>query len=156
MSQSERLTVRTASRADAPAIYEVHRASLLTLCATHYAPDTLERWFGSKTIEGYYPALDAGEMFVCERGGVVAGFGHAVPGEVAGLFVRPDFARQGIGAHLLAYALECARHGHSGPVRIVATLNAEPFYAKHGFCVVERYVIVRGEIEFPVVDMVLV
>jgi GNAT superfamily N-acetyltransferase len=116
----------------------------------------LQGWFANKTVEGYYPAIDCGEMFVCERGEVVAGFGHAVPGEVVAVFVDPDFARQGVGTFILNYALQCARRGRSGAIKVVATLNAQSFYEKHGFSEVQRYVISRGDIDFPVVEMTLI
>jgi GNAT superfamily N-acetyltransferase len=145
--------IRTAQRADAPAIYAIHQASLLTLCQTHYPLDLLQRWFARKTVEGYYPALDAGEMFVCERDQRLVGFGHAVPGVIEGLFVHPDFAGQGVGTAMLNYAIIRASDQHSGPITIAATLNAEAFYARHGFCVVRRYSFSRPDVEFPVVEM---
>lgn len=152
---SAEFTIRTAGRADAPAIYLLHKESFFTLCATHYPLELLQRWFSSKTVEGYYPALDQGEMFVCERAGVVVGFGHAIPGEVAGIFVHPDFVRQGIGSRLLDHAIQCARPDPAAPIKLYATLNAEDFYARRGFCAVARYAVSRGDINFPVVEMVL-
>ncbi len=145
--------IRTATREDAPVIYAIHRASLTTLCTTHYSPDILQRWFATKTVEGYYPALDRGEMFVCECGVAMAGFGHAVPGEIEGIFVHPEFAGQGVGASLLDYAVARARAGHSGPIKVVATLNAQAFYARYGFSPIKQYSISRGDFDFPVVEM---
>ncbi len=155
MTQKAAFTVRTACKEDASVIHVIHKDSLTTLCATHYALDILQRWMAGKTIEGYYPALDRGEMFVCESNETVVGFGHAVPGEVVAIFVRPDSAGQGAGTCLLNHAILCARRGHSGPIKVMATLNAQRFYEKHGFCEVQRHVISRGALEFPVVEMSL-
>ncbi|HEX3053615.1 MAG TPA: GNAT family N-acetyltransferase [Aggregatilineaceae bacterium] len=145
--------IRTATRDNAPLIYAIHKASLTILCTTHYSPDILQRWFATKTVEGYYPALDRGEMFMCECRDAIAGFGHAVPGEIEGIFVHPDFAGQGVGASLLDYAVARARLGHSGPIKVVATLNAQSFYEKHGFSPVKQYSISRADFDFPVVEM---
>jgi len=153
MAENATLSIRAAHRADAPAIYAIHRASFLTLCATHYEPLILERMFASKTVEGYYEAIDQGEMFVCERGGRAVGFGHAVPGEVVAVFVHPDAIRQGVGTSLLQHALTCAQREHPGPVKVIATLNAQPFYARHGFTETQRYTLGRGDVAFSVVEM---
>lgn len=148
-------TIRTANREDAPTIYTIHHASLITLCVSHYSLDTLQCWFSGKTVEGYYLAIDDGEMFVCELNKVVIGFGHAVPGEVVAIFVHPDFAGQGVGNCLLSYAIQCASKDYDGPIKLIATLNAEPFYARHGFSEVRRYTLERGDLQFPVVEMEL-
>ncbi len=71
------------------------------------------------------------------------------------IFVHPDSAGQGAGTCLLNCAILFARRGHPGPVRVTATLNALRFYEKHGFSEVQRYVISRGDREFPVVEMEL-
>lgn len=147
--------IRTANREDAPTIYAIHHTSLTTLCVTHYPLDTLRRWFSNKSVEGYYPAIDDGEMFVCEADMTTMGFGHAIPGEVVAIFVHPDFAGQGVGRCLLRHAVEFASKDYDGPIKLSATLNAEPFYAKHGFHEVRRYTLERGDLQFPVVEMEL-
>ncbi len=155
MVEKPTFTLRTACKEDAPVIYAIHKDSLTTLCVTHYSLDILQGWFASKTIEGYYPAIDRGEMFVCESDESVVGFGHAVPGEVLAIFVHPDSTGQGVGTCLLNYAIRCARRGYTGPIKVTAMLNAQRFYEKHGFTEVQRYAILRGALEFPVVEMKL-
>jgi GNAT superfamily N-acetyltransferase len=153
MGENDKLSIRTAQRADAPAIYAIHRASLMTLCATHYSREQLQCVFANKTVEGYYEAIDRAEMFVCERDSQIAGFGHAIPGEVVAVFVRPDVVRQGIGSKLLNHAIQCARYEHTGPVKVIATLNAQSFYEHRGFLEISRYALLCGDINFPVVEM---
>ena len=125
----------------------------MTLCVTHYSLEQLQCIFANKTIEGYYPAIDRAEMFVCESDTQVVGFGHAVPGEVVAIFVHPNAIRQGIGSKLLDYAMQCARYEHTGPVKVVATLNAQSFYEHYGFLETKRYALSYDDIEFPVVEM---
>jgi GNAT superfamily N-acetyltransferase len=61
-----------------------------------------------------------------------------VPGEVTRLFILPEAAGLGLGRRLLEIGIEQARLGHSGPIRLEATINAEGFYQKHGFRSIAR------------------
>jgi GNAT superfamily N-acetyltransferase len=149
----DRFTIRQACRADAHTIHELHTASATTLCVTHYPLEAIQGWLARRTPEGYYPGIDAGEMFVCEAGGKIVGFGHAVPGEVLAVFVHPQWTRQGVGSLLLQQALERATCGYPGPVKLQATLNAQPFYEQHGFVERRRRTVQRGGVDLPVVEM---
>lgn len=146
-------TICQARRADARTIHELHTASVTALCTTHYPLEDIQRWLAKRTPQGYYPAIDGGEMFLCKAGVKIVSFGHAVPGEVLAIFVHPDWTRQGVGSLLLQHALERARSGHPGPIRLQATLNAQPFYEKHGFVEKRRYAVQRGGVDVPVVEM---
>lgn len=155
MTEQADFTVRNASRDDAPAMHALHTASVTGLCSTHYPLDVIRRWIARRTPEGYYPAIDRGEMVVCEAGQTLVGWAHAVPGEVVGLFVHPGWAGRGVGVRLLARCLEDARRGHTGPIRLVATLNAQAFYEKHGFRAIRRHAVRRNDVDVAVVHMEL-
>jgi GNAT superfamily N-acetyltransferase len=81
------------------------------------------------------------------------GFGEAAPGVVVAVYVDPSVARQGIGAALVAHAIELARRNHVGPVRVESTLNARAFYARHGFLEIGRSAVTRNHVEVPIVVM---
>lgn len=68
---------------------------------------------------------------------------------------RRPAAGSGLGRRLLALGIENAQAGFEGPLKVVATHNAQRFYASHGFVVVEESRFVRGEPElhFAVVKM---
>ena len=146
-------TLRQASRTDAQEIHALHTASVTTLCTTHYSSDLISRWIEKRTPESYYEGIDKGEMFVCETEGEIVGFGHAVPGEVVAIFVHPARVRQGVGSFLLSHGLEIARRAHQGPIKLIATLNAEAFYERHGFAATKRYSVKRNNVDVPVVEM---
>ena len=148
-----RFTIRQARRADSRAIHELHTASVTALCVTHYPLESIQRWLAKRTPEGYFQGIDAGEMFVCEEGGQVIAFGHAVSGEVLAVFVHPQWTRQGVGSLILHHALDRAGVGHRSPITLQATLNAQPFYEKHGFVEKRRYTVQRGGADLPVVEM---
>jgi GNAT superfamily N-acetyltransferase len=158
-----RFVIRQALRADAPAMHDLHTASVTTLCTTHYPLALIRRWIAHRTPEGYYEGIDPGEMFVAERlagvwrgweaDGEIAGFGHAVSGAILAIFVHPRWARQGVGSALLSHAIELACREHQGPIKVQSTLNAQPFYEKHGFVEVSRYAVQRGGVDVPVVEL---
>lgn len=149
------LTLRPAVLADAPAVFDAHRDSVLHLCARAYTPAQMAIWFDGRTAGIHHPAIVAGQMTLAERDGRVLGFCAAVPGEVTLLFVRPEAAGSGLGSRLLHVAVARARRGHDGPVTVVATRNSQRFYERHGFSAVEDSFFVRGaaDTRFEVVVM---
>jgi predicted GNAT family N-acyltransferase len=88
---------------------------------------------GERTPTFYQELIAKGRMTVCLRNAVVVGFVDAVPGEVTRLFMLPEAARLGLGRRLLDIGIAQARLGHSGPIKLEATINAEGFYQRHGF-----------------------
>jgi ribosomal protein S18 acetylase RimI-like enzyme len=103
------------------------------------------------------PGILRGEMFVAvavadER---VAGFGHALPGEVLAIYVAPEWSGQGLGRKLLAEGVRRARRAHPGAVRVDATMNAQGFYRRAGFVLVESKLVQRSDVQLPVVVMEL-
>lgn len=148
------LQIRTAKLTDAPAIHHLHTRSVQTLCRSHYTPVQIAGWIGRRQPAGYLPAIEREEMFVAEIAGTLAGFGHAVAGEVVALFVDPAWTGRGVGRQLLTHALALAQGDEERPVLLEATLNARPFYERCGFQMVEQKTIQRGQTELAVVVMV--
>jgi putative acetyltransferase len=144
-----------AAAGDAARIHQLHIRSIRVLCTDHYSGKQINGWIKHRTPEGYLPAIEAGEMFLAMCGTEIAGFGHAVPGEVLAIFIAPEFVRQGAGTLLLKHGLEIARSDHYGPVRLESTLNAKRFYEKAGFVEIERISVRRGEAFLPVIRMEL-
>ena len=72
-------------------------------------------------------------VFVAEDGREIVGVLRGRKGRLAGLFVREDHHRQGIGRRLVRrFERECLRQG-STVIRVAATLYAIPFYAAVGY-----------------------
>lgn len=145
------LNIRPAARADAPRIHELHAASVRALCGAHYAPGVIEGWLRDRSAAGYHEAIDRGEVFVAEEDGALAGFGEAVPGEIAAVFVDPARAGRGIGTALARHALRIAQS--APPVVLEATLNAVPFYRRLGFREVREGTARRARVSIPIVVM---
>ena len=155
MSGNVTPTIRPATRDDAGEIHALHTRSITTLCAEVYSNEMIAALLKDRTLEGYHDSIDKGDMFVCSIDDKIVGFLHAVPGEVVAVFVDAGRDGQGIGSVLFRRALEIAARGHEGPIKLVSTLNAEGFYAKHGFVPVKKSTVSRNEVEIPVVEMEL-
>jgi len=126
-------TIRPATAADATAVFEVTRDSVAGLATTHYTAAQIAGWMGDRTPATYLEGCESGRIRVAEQDGRVVGFVDAVPGEITRLFLLPEVARQGLGRALMQAGLQMARAGGRETLRIEATLNAVPFYAKFGF-----------------------
>jgi len=152
---SPKVVIRAARRDDAISIHEIHTRSVTALCADVYSTEIIDTWLKNRTAEGYYKAIDRGCMYVALADDAVVGFVNVVPGEIWALFVDAPYAGRGVGAQMLEYALSVARREHAGPVKVVSTLNAVPFYTRHGFRLVQYSAEPRGDIEIPVAEMEL-
>ncbi len=126
-------SIRPATAADAEAVFRVTRDSVAGLATTHYTPAQIAGWMGDRTPATYLEGCASGRIHVAEQDGRVVGFVDAVPGEVTRLFLLPGVARKGLGRALMEVGLQRARAGGAETLRIEATLNAVPFYAKFGF-----------------------
>jgi GNAT superfamily N-acetyltransferase len=133
MTRDDDISFRSARREDAETVFNLTRTSIGGLAGASYSQAQLANWMGARTPAFYEELIAKGRMTICERGGVVVGFVDAVPGEVTRLFILPEAAGLGLGRRLLEIGIEQARLGHSGPIRLEATINAEGFYQKHGF-----------------------
>ncbi len=102
--------------------------------------------------EGYLAARDQAEVDtvlghgfgVFIEGRYLAGIGSLLPytehraGEIASLYTLTRFVGEGVGAHLIRFALECAeREGYGYVFACTTSERVEGFFARHGFrCVV--------------------
>jgi len=133
MTRDDDFSFRAARRQDAGTVFNLARASIGGLAGASYSKAQLENWMGERTPAFYEALIAKGRMTVCERGGIMVGFVDAEPGEVTRLFILPEAAGAGLGRRLLAIGIEQARRGHSGPIKLEATINAEGFYRRCGF-----------------------
>jgi ribosomal protein S18 acetylase RimI-like enzyme len=76
-------------------------------------------------------------VHVALRDDTLVGFGAFTPESVVQLYVHVDHLHQGIGTHLLALAKENSG-GKLWLYTFATNANAQRFYERHGFDVVER------------------
>jgi putative acetyltransferase len=147
------LTLRSATENDAETILRLNLRSIFELCSGAYEVALLRTWVGNRTAENFKQGIAAGQMHLAESEGQAVGFIDVVAGEVLAVYVLPGFEKQGIGSFLLAAALQKAGAGDR-PVRVVASHNAVPFYAKHGFQPVKEVKHARNGVELPLTEMI--
>ena len=118
----------------------MHTTAILELCNSSYGEETVKRWAGRQTSQQYIPFIKAGEITVAVLpDGDVVGFGSSSSseGEVKGLFVSPQWTGKGIGSALVRCLEEKARVDGCETMRLNSSLNAEGFYEKMGYSVVD-------------------
>ncbi|MCK1738382.1 GNAT family N-acetyltransferase [Bradyrhizobium sp. 138] len=135
---------RPARPEDAEIVFNLTNKSIAGLAGASYSRDQIQRWMGQRTPAFYEELIGKGRMTVCQRAGEVVGFVDADPGEITRLFVLPEAAGGGLGRRLLEIGIAQARLGHSGPIRLEATINAEGFYQKCGFRSISRGLFTHG------------
>lgn len=132
------INLRPARQGDGEALFDITRRSVAALARNHYSPQQIAGWMGDRKAAFYEDLIAQGQVVVAEYKGKIMGFVDAEPGEVTRLFLLPGVAGSGLGAKLLAIGIENARKGHTGPIKVESTINAEGFYRRHGFRTVER------------------
>ena len=130
------ITIRAATPADADAMADMQRRSILELGASTYPAATVRAWAASVDPLKYLGALAAGEVLIVACDGAdIVGYGRLVLGEkrVRGLYVHPDQARSGVGTLLLEHLEKLAREHGVERLHLSSSLNAVPFYRRHGY-----------------------
>jgi putative acetyltransferase len=124
----------------------VHRAAVTRTAAAAAAYDAgiIAEWAAPDTpeaVERLRTGITAGTMLtqVALVGGSVSGFGCIVPAEslLRTLYVDPVAGRRGIGSLLLVSLERLAVRNGVRILDVNASLNAEAFYRRNGFAVLE-------------------
>lgn len=125
------MNIRQATDHDRASICGVHRSSARSLSGV-YTHDQIERWVSIMTPDRYTPHVD--NILVAEEHGSIVGFVWlSDDGYVNAIYVAPAAAGKGVGSALLKRAEEKVIVQGITSLRLDATLNAVPFYERHGF-----------------------
>ena len=120
----------------------MHHEAVHKTAAHDYEIDILDEWSSSLTDERLNQMKsqltfnpDHTIMIVAELDGFIVGFGEIAPAknELRAVYVLPAKGRMGIGKRLLHHLEDLARSHGVDSLWLDASLNAEAFYAAHGY-----------------------
>jgi GNAT superfamily N-acetyltransferase len=143
--KSNRATVRPAVAADAVAIIDLHFAAVHRTASAFYSSEVLDSWSRQPDEARYQQIREViakGDelVLVAEDDSRVVAFGSIVPRlrELRAVYVHPDAGRRGIGYQLLTALERVALERGAVELQMDASVNAEAFYRRAGYDVVER------------------
>jgi putative acetyltransferase len=142
---SNQIQLEPAQPEDAAAVVKIHCAAVHQTAAPFYPENIINSWarlpidsdrikrIGRKWIEN-----PDRHMIVAKQNHQIIGFGFIdIQGQVQGLYIHPDYSRRGIGTRILAALEQTAQSLRISVLKVDAAINAEAFYAKQGFSVIE-------------------
>ncbi|NJR62123.1 MAG: GNAT family N-acetyltransferase [Cyanobacteria bacterium CRU_2_1] len=139
------IQLQPAQPEDAAAILEVHCAAVHQTAAPFYPAYVINSWARLpiendrvERVKQKWIENSDRRTIVAKHSNQVVGYGCVdTTGEIQGLYVHPDYGRQGIGAGILAVLEQIAISFTLPSLQVDAALNAEAFYCKQGFDVTE-------------------
>ncbi len=135
------MEIRSSTEKDMEVIWAIRREAVLSGCRDFYPAEDLEKWTNGPAPAGLKRMI--GEtLFLAEEDGEAVGTAMiGVPdGKVDFVFILPNRMGQGIGRMLLQHLDEVARTHGIQKLELMATLNAAPFYRKHGYIGDEQFI----------------
>jgi len=132
------ITIREVRRGEERLFLELHARSVRALAAGHYPPDVIEAWCvpaSSRNVAAFTRNPDKELRLFAEVNGVALGLGALcfAPAEVRACYVAPEGARKGIGTALVREIERIATDHRIERLALLASINAEPFYASLGY-----------------------
>lgn len=122
---------------------EIVNRAIRGLAVGHYSPEVIDGWVVAVTDESVRTLMlnpDHEIRLVAELDDEPAGIGALVleRSELRACYVSPDRARRGCGSALVTELERLARENGLTRLELAGSLNAEPFYAAHGYHARER------------------
>ncbi len=132
------ITIRELRRGEERLFLELHARSVRALAVKHYPPDVIDAWCVPPTgrnLAAFARNADKELRLIAEVGGVALGLGALCvkPAELRACYVVPEGARQGIGTAMVREIERIARDQRLDRLELLASINAEPFYAALGY-----------------------
>ena len=124
---------RPAILADAAALFDLRRRSILELAAKGLPAGEAETWAAKLTLAGMERKLRELEIWVAERDGVVAAWGAIRGGTLEGLYTAPEFAGRGMASGMLTRLEGLMIARGLAAVHAEASSNALGFYLRRSY-----------------------
>ena len=146
------MPIRPYQSGDAAALFEVFQTAIHQTAAADYSPAQINAWAPpDRDPQAWQARMDAIAPFVFAdaQGRIVAYASLDAHGYIDHFFVHGDYARQGLGNALMAHILQCAEQLQLPLLSADVSRTAQPFFARHGFVVVEERTPVRFGVAIP-------
>ena len=135
------MDLRLCTQADLPAVLNLFRTSVHTLCRADYTPAQRSAWAPADSDEAPWARrLLCQTLLLAEEDGDLMGFASLEGDYLDLLYVHPRHARRGVGT-VLCDALERQCTGQR--ITVHASLTARPFFARRGYRTVEPHEVQR-------------
>jgi putative acetyltransferase len=141
------VNLRPYRQEDLPALTRLFHDTIHSVNAAHYTPEQRAAWAPDQPdLERWRAKLGSETVLVAEIAGKLLGFCSWTPdGYIDFLYVHHEHQRQGIAQALYAEAERDLAGRGVGRVHTQASVTAQPFFARHGFRVVQHQTVhVRG------------
>lgn len=147
--------LRRAQSGDAPHMASVLADAVWGLTGDMYTKVQKQAWINSVRSEYFQTliALAQHDIWVVQRENDLVAFGVLHVDEVSYLYVRAAWAGRGLGSRLLNVLEQTARRRGVGSLFVRSSLNARPFYERHGFTLTGRLIFVREGVAMPSLAM---
>ena len=128
------VTFRKATRDDAPAVFRIRNAAVLSQCPGHYSEAELGQWTAGELADWFTDAVEKHCHVAILDGVIVAtGMVNIDSSKIDALFVEPAHMSTGLGRRMLLHLEGLAADAGLTELQLDSTLNAAPFYRRHGF-----------------------
>ena len=139
--KTDQMTIRPATREDARRIADIRSHAIRNIRHEGYDQSALDEWVGP--VEDRVQKLlssSADVQIVAEKGGRTVGYGELVTATnlLGACYVLPSAGGQGVGKAIVAELERIAREKGLDHLHMESSANAEPFYIRCGYQVVER------------------
>jgi putative acetyltransferase len=137
------ITVRPLRPDEGRTYLEIINSAIRELAAGHYSTDVIREWV-HPTDDASVSRLMRNQgdeiRLIAELDGRPDGIGALVvsESELRACYVAPEAARRGVGSAIVGEIEHLAREHGLACLKLVASINAEPFYAACGYLVRRR------------------
>lgn len=137
----DNVEIRYAEISDIPAMVAVRHDAILNTKNEYYDPSALIEWAGAPDQRVQKMLLNKNEIrIVAELNKKIVGYGALVvqDNDLSACYVLSDLGRKGIGRTIITSLENLAKAQNLTYLQMESSANAEHFYIRCGFYVVER------------------
>lgn len=141
------MNLRSFQPGDEPALFRVYFTAIHEIASSDYSPEQIAAWAPADfDMALWAPRVQKLRPFVVELDNEIVGYADVQPnGYIDHFYVSGFHPRQGIGTLLMTRIHEEAVNLGITALTSNVSKTAEPFFARHGFHVVERnFPVCRG------------